>query len=124
MSVPVMEVLTVYIVQQQCSPVSSPLRARSTQLATLVGPMLPTFAECCRYQEQGEKLQVDNFRLSDELEAQKVNLKDINEFLTNELKARSLTTSALEEKVLELTQKMEDIQRECEVGCRGVTDAA
>lgn len=31
-------------------------------------------------------MQVDNMRLADELETQKLNLRDINEFLTNELK--------------------------------------
>ncbi|MEW5319047.1 MAG: hypothetical protein WDW38_010223 [Sanguina aurantia] len=64
-----------------------------------------------RYQENGEKLVVDNFKLSEELETQKLNLRDINEFLTNELKARSLTTSALESKVQELNLLVEDVRR-------------
>ena len=69
----------------------------------------------CRYQELGEKLQVENFKLSDELAEQRLNLKDINEFLTNELKVRSLTTAALEEKVASLHQQMEDTRKEYEV---------
>lgn len=59
---------------------------------------------------------VDNFKLSEELETQKLNLRDINEFLTNELKARSLTTSALESKVQELNLLVEDVRRSHEVG--------
>jgi hypothetical protein len=69
----------------------------------------------CRYQDQGERLQIENIKLTDELENQKINLRDINEFLTNELKARSLTTAALEEKVQELTQLAEDNKKSHEV---------
>jgi hypothetical protein len=47
----------------------------------------------CRYQAAGEKLAVENFSLSDELAKQKLTLQDINEFLTNELKARSLAAA-------------------------------
>jgi hypothetical protein len=36
---------------------------------------------------------VENFSLSDELAKQKLTLQDINEFLTNELKARSLAAA-------------------------------
>ncbi|KAL6749912.1 hypothetical protein V8C86DRAFT_2829192 [Haematococcus lacustris] len=64
-----------------------------------------------RYQDHGDQLQIENFKLSDDLETQKTNLRDINEFLTNELKARSLTTSALEAKNFELTQQIEDIRK-------------
>mmetsp|Transcript_5179 Transcript_5179/g.11289 ORF Transcript_5179/g.11289 Transcript_5179/m.11289 type:complete len:601 (-) Transcript_5179:161-1963(-) len=64
-----------------------------------------------RYQDNGERLQVENIRLNDELETQKLNLRDINEFLTNELKARSLTTSALEAKVFELNQLLDEIRK-------------
>lgn len=68
-----------------------------------------------RYQDHGDKLQVDNLKLNEELETQKLNLRDINEFLTNELKARSLTTSALEAKVYELNQLLEEVKRNHEV---------
>ncbi|KAG2430972.1 hypothetical protein HYH02_013505 [Chlamydomonas schloesseri] len=64
-----------------------------------------------RYQDHGDRLQVDVVRLTDELETQKLNLRDINEFLTNELKARSLTTSALEAKVAELNGLMEEVKK-------------
>jgi hypothetical protein len=47
----------------------------------------------CRYQAVGEKLAVENFSLTDELAKQKLTLQDINEFLTNELKARSLAAA-------------------------------
>lgn len=46
-----------------------------------------------RYQAVGEKLAVENFSLTDELAKQKLTLQDINEFLTNELKARSLAAA-------------------------------
>eukprot|EP00955_Chlamydomonas_euryale_P096921 365042-Chlamydomonas_euryale.AAC.26 len=68
-----------------------------------------------RYQEFGDKLHFDNIRLNEELETQKLNLRDINEFLTNELKARSLTSSALEAKVYEMTQQMEEASKKSEV---------
>ncbi|KAG2424476.1 hypothetical protein HXX76_014528 [Chlamydomonas incerta] len=64
-----------------------------------------------RYQDHGDRLQVDVVRLTDELETQKLNLRDINEFLTNELKARSLTTSALEAKVAELNGLMDEVKK-------------
>lgn len=37
-----------------------------------------------------------------------VNLKDITEFLTNELKSRTLTSSQLEERLVETTTQMEE----------------
>lgn len=40
----------------------------------------------CRYQSNGDKLQLENIRLIEDLDIQKLNLRDINEFLTNELK--------------------------------------
>ncbi|EFJ51363.1 hypothetical protein VOLCADRAFT_103408 [Volvox carteri f. nagariensis] len=64
-----------------------------------------------RYQEHGDRLQVDVLKLTDELETQKLNLRDINEFLTNELKARSATTSALEAKLAELNTLMEEVRK-------------
>ncbi len=68
-----------------------------------------------RYQEHGERLQVENIKLAEELETQKLNLRDINEFLTNELKARSLTTSALEGKVYELQGLIDEVKKQHEV---------
>ena len=68
-----------------------------------------------RYQDFGDKLQVENVKLNDELETQKLNLRDINEFLTNELKARSLTTSAMEAKVVELYHLLDDVNKSHEV---------
>jgi alkyl sulfatase BDS1-like metallo-beta-lactamase superfamily hydrolase len=46
-----------------------------------------------RCQAAGEKLAVENFSLTDELAKQKLTLQDVNEFLTNELKSRSLATA-------------------------------
>ena len=42
-------------------------------------------------------------------------IQDINEFLTNELKARSLTTSAMEAKVVELYHLLDDVNKKHEV---------
>jgi hypothetical protein len=74
-----------------------------------------------RYQEFGDRLQVDNIKLNEELETQKLNLRDINEFLTNELKARSLTTTALEAKVFELNHLMDEMKKTQEVNEMGFT---
>ena len=68
-----------------------------------------------RYQDQGEKLQVDNLRLHQDLENSKLNLKDINEFLTNELKARALSSAALEHRKRELEQELADQKAQYEV---------
>ncbi len=68
-----------------------------------------------RYQEFGDRLQVENVKLNEELETQKLNLRDINEFLTNELKARSLTTSAMEAKVVELYSLTDELNKNHEV---------
>ena len=58
---------------------------------------------------------MENAKLSEDLETQKLNLRDINEFLTNELKARSLTTSAMEAKVVELYHLLDDVNKSHEV---------
>ncbi|KAF6255764.1 hypothetical protein COO60DRAFT_184305 [Scenedesmus sp. NREL 46B-D3] len=41
-------------------------------------------------------------------------LQDINEFLTNELKARSVATTQLEERVVALTARLQEVQREAQ----------
>ena len=41
---------------------------------------------------------------------QKVNLRDINEFLTNELKARSLAGAALEQRIEDLEVELEGLR--------------
>jgi len=61
-----------------------------------------------RYQANGDRLQLENIKLGEDLDIQRLNLRDINEFLTNELKARSLTTNALEAKLYDLNQAMEE----------------
>jgi len=77
---------------------------------------LNTIAGFHRYQDFGDRLQVENAKLSEDLETQQLNLRDINEFLTNELKARSLTTSAMEAKVVELYHLLDDVNKSHEVG--------
>jgi hypothetical protein len=64
----------------------------------------------------GERLQLENFKLHDELSEQKLTLDDINEFLTAELKARSLANAQLEERAAGLAKELEDTRRRCEVG--------
>lgn len=73
-----------------------------------------------RYQEASDNLSLQTLRLNEELEAQKQNLKDINEFLTNELKARTLTASALEQKLNELQAAFETAKKNHEVRLRAL----
>mmetsp|Transcript_31038 Transcript_31038/g.73792 ORF Transcript_31038/g.73792 Transcript_31038/m.73792 type:complete len:572 (-) Transcript_31038:333-2048(-) len=65
-----------------------------------------------KYQSKGEALEDENSRLAKELDQSRLNLRDINEFLTNELKARSLTSAALEQKMMELEEEMQKMQDE------------
>jgi len=60
----------------------------------------------CRHQEQSADLQVQNYKLAEELEDQKSKLKDINDFLVNELKARALSYAALQAELAETKKKM------------------
>lgn len=53
---------------------------------------------------------MENVKLCEELEVQKVNLRDINEFLTNELKARSLAGAALEQRIEDLEVELEGLR--------------
>lgn len=71
-----------------------------------------------RYQANGDRLQLENIRLNEDLDTQKLNLRDINDFLTNELKARSLTTNALEAKLFDLNLAMEEARKAQEVRAR------
>lgn len=59
-----------------------------------------------RHQEQSSDLQVQNYKLTEELEDQKSKLKDINDFLVNELKARALSYAALQAELAETKKKM------------------
>ena len=69
----------------------------------------------CRYQEQYDSLRVENFKLTEELEDQKSKLKDINEFLVNELKARALSFAALQAELTETKKTMEENQANFQV---------
>lgn len=72
----------------------------------------------CRYQLQGERLQVENIKLTEELDSQKTSLQDINEFLTNELKAKTAATNVLEERITSLETKLKQQKGHYEViGC-------
>ena len=69
----------------------------------------------CRYQEQSDTLRVDNYKLTEELEEQKSKLKDINEFLVNELKARALSFATLQAELAETKKTMEENQTHFQV---------
>eukprot|EP00892_Ulva_mutabilis_P011652 jgi/Ulvmu1/885/UM100_0040.1 len=58
------------------------------------------------HQEQSSDLQVQNYKLTEELADQKCKLKDINDFLVNELKARALSYAALQAELAETKKKM------------------
>eukprot|EP00238_Polyblepharides_amylifera_P010930 CAMPEP_0196590072 /NCGR_PEP_ID=MMETSP1081-20130531/65461_1 /TAXON_ID=36882 /ORGANISM="Pyramimonas amylifera, Strain CCMP720" /LENGTH=518 /DNA_ID=CAMNT_0041913055 /DNA_START=52 /DNA_END=1605 /DNA_ORIENTATION=+ len=60
-----------------------------------------------KYVDRTTHLTGEYTRLSDELETQKINLKDINEFLTNELKAKETYCVDLERRGQELEQLLE-----------------
>lgn len=64
----------------------------------------------CRHQERGDTLFIENARLGQDLETQKLNLADINEFLTGELEASSKKLRQMEEKASALQQQMDDIK--------------
>ena len=58
------------------------------------------------YQDAGVALTVENSHLNEELNLQKINLIDINEFLTKELKAKELSAAALDEHCKALTEEL------------------
>ena len=64
----------------------------------------------CRHQERGDNLLVENARLGQDLETQKLNLADINEFLTSELEASGKKLRQIEEKAAALQQQVDNIK--------------
>jgi hypothetical protein len=69
----------------------------------------------CRYQDQSAKLQVQNYQLSEELDQQKSKLKDINDFLVNELKARALSFAVLQSDLAEAKKSKDQMKDSYEV---------
>ena len=63
----------------------------------------------CRHQERGEVLLVENARLGQDLETQKLNLADINEFLTSELDKTSANLMQLEDKAGKMQRLLDDL---------------
>ena len=57
----------------------------------------------------------ENLKLYDELEVQRLNLHDINEFLTNELKARALSAAELERQLAAVQAELETVKTEAAV---------
>ncbi|KAA6417714.1 MAG: hypothetical protein FRX49_12300 [Trebouxia sp. A1-2] len=62
-----------------------------------------------RHQERGEVLLVENARLGQDLETQKLNLADINEFLTSELDKTSAKLIQLEDKAGKVQQRLDEL---------------
>lgn len=66
--------------------------------------------EFCRHQERGDTLFIENARLGQDLETQKLNLADINEFLTSELEASCKKLRQIEQKAAALQQQVDNIK--------------
>ena len=76
-----------------------------------------------KYQEKGNELVEENQKMDAELQSQKNNLHDINEFLTNELKAKEISSSALEHRVAELEAQLESTQEKNKEDMTAMRDA-
>lgn len=76
-----------------------------------------------KYQEKGNELVEENQKMAAELQSQKNNLHDINEFLTNELKAKEISSSALEHRVAELEAQLESTQEKNKEDMTAMRDA-
>lgn len=61
-------------------------------------------------QKRGDELEYENKELHEEVQTQRSKLEDINEFLTNELKAKETVISDLEQKVSSLEQSIENLK--------------
>ena len=86
------------------------------RLSLYIEPGLPEHAcssndiALCRHQERGDNLFIENARLGQDLETQKLNLADINEFLTSELEASGKKLRQIEEKADALQQQVDNIK--------------
>ena len=63
-----------------------------------------------RHQERGQILLVENARLGQDLETERVNLADINEHLTGELRASSAKMDELEAKAVALQCEVDELK--------------
>jgi hypothetical protein len=68
----------------------------------------------CRYQAQAGELQVGSFRLAEQLDEQRCKLRDINDFLVNELKARALSCAVLQGELTEAVKARDAANERCE----------
>ena len=82
------------------------------------------YTRLARYQLRGRDLASLNLELIDELETQKINLKDINEYLTNELRAKELATTEMEKRVASLATDLDDLHDVGAARMRGVEEEA
>lgn len=77
----------------------------------------------CRHQERGDVLFIENARLGQDLETQKLNLADINEFLTSEIEASSKKLKQVEDKAAALQQQVDDVMDTHTVCISGTADS-
>jgi len=82
------------------------------------------YTRLARYQARGRVLASTNLELIDELDTQKINLKDINEFLTSELRSKELATSEMEARVARLAGELDDLRDVGATRVRGVEEQA
>jgi hypothetical protein len=98
-----------------CARPPPPATPRSTSAHILSQGRPRNDAAASRYQEQMEGLQVANYRLAEDLEGQKEKLKDINDFLVNELKARALSYAVLQGELADVKKCLEEARAAHEV---------
>jgi hypothetical protein len=82
------------------------------------------FTRLGKYQSRGKYLADLNQELIDELETQKVNLQDINSYLTNELRAKELATGEMEGRVASLARELDELRDLGQTRLRGVAEEA
>lgn len=82
------------------------------------------YSRLAKYQARGLSLANLNVELIDELETQKVNLADINAYLTNDLRAKELAVGEMEQRVARLAKELDDVRDLGETRLRGVEEEA
>ena len=73
-----------------------------------------------RFQEECQRLTQENIKVEAELDRSKGDLRDINEFLTNQLKASSVFAAGLDAKIQELEVRIPSLSKSHEV-CTALT---
>jgi hypothetical protein len=73
----------------------------------------------CRLKAAKEALGADNFALTTEVDRHRANLRDINDFLTSELKTKTAKVASLELQLASTRQELEGAARKTQVGGQG-----